>query len=145
LINNALASANKMIKDKYVRCWDFLPEYFNSRKYGKMAQLISDTFPMVVGEGYMILTTDVGAIIDNIYKSISVCEELINKITNDNIRVVVILNNDFNNIKTKYVNDLKNGIKYEVVEEKRNLIEKSQGDLVTKAINIFGKDLVDIE
>ncbi len=145
LINNALASANKTIKDKYVRCWDSLPEYFNSRKYGKMAQLVSDTFPMVVGEGYMILTTDVGAIIDNIYKSVSVCEELINKLTNDNIRIVVVLNNDFNNIKTKYVNDIKNGIKYEIVEENRDLIEKPQGDLVTKAINIFGEDLVDIE
>ncbi len=145
LINNALASANKTIKDKYVRCWDSLPEYFNSRKYGKMAQLVSDTFPMVVGEGYMILTTDVGAIIDNIYKSVSVCEELINKLTNDNIRIVVVLNNDFNDIKTKYVNDIKNGIKYEIVEENRDLIEKTQGDLVTKAINIFGEDLVDIE
>ena len=37
------------------------------------------------------------------------------------------------------------GIKYEIVEENRDLIEKTQGDLVTKAINIFGEDLVDIE
>ena len=100
---------------------------------------------MVVGEGYMIRTTDVGAIIDNIYKNINVCEELINKLTNDNIRIVVVLNNDFNEIKTKYVNDIKSGIKYEIIEENRDLITKSQGNLVTKAISIFGEDLVDIE
>ena len=61
------------------------------------------------------------------------------------IRIVVILNNDFNEIKTKYVNDLKNGIKYEIVEEHRDLITPVQGDVVVKAINIFGEDLVDIE
>ena len=145
LINNALASANKTIKDKYLRCWENLNEYFNSRKYGKMAQLVSDTFPMVVGDGYMILTTDVGAIIDNIYKNVNLCEELIKKLTDDNIRIVVVLNNDFDEIKTKYVNDMKKGIKYEVIDENRELITKSQGDLVSKAINLFGEDLVDIE
>ena len=145
LINNALASANKNKKDEYVLKWNELDSFFVDKKYAKMAQLLSDTFPMVVGDGYMILTTDIDAIIQNIYKKINLCEELINKLSNDNIRIVIVLNNEFETIKDKYVKDIKAGTKYSVIDEKRDLIEVSNGDLVNKAIDIFGKDLVDIE
>ena len=41
--------------------------------------------------------------------------------------------------------DLKAGNKYEVIDEKRDLIEFNNGDLVTKALDVFGKDIVEIE
>ena len=145
LVNNSLASANKTKKQDFVNKWKELDSFFIDKKYAKMAQLLSDTFPMVVGDGYMILTTDIDAIRENIYKKINLCEELINKLSNDNIRIVIVLNDEFNAIKDKYVKDIKAGNKYEVIDEKRDLIEFDNGDLVNKAIDIFGKDLVDIE
>ena len=33
----------------------------------------------------------------------------------------------------------------EVIDEKRALIEFNNGDLVTKALDVFGKDIVEIE
>ena len=110
-----------------------------------MAQLLSDTFPMVVGDGYMILTTDIDAIRENIYKKINLCEELINKLSNDNIRIVIVLNDEFDAIKNKYIKDLKDGNKYNVIDETRDLVVFSNSDLVSKALDVFGKDLVDIE
>ena len=80
-----------------------------------------------------------------IIKKINLCEELINKLSNDNIRIVIVLNDEFNTIKDKYVKDLKAGNKYEVIDEKRDLIEFNNGDLVTKALDVFGKDIVEIE
>lgn len=145
LVNNSLASANKTLKEEIVNKWKELDSFFIDKKYAKMAQLLSDTFPMVVGDHYMILTTDIDAIRENIYKKINLCEELINKLSNDNIRIVIVLNDEFNAIKDKYVKDIKAGIKYEVIDEQRDLIEFDNGDLVNKAIDIFGKDLVDIE
>ncbi len=145
LINNALASANKVKKEEFVDKWKTLDSFYVDKKYAKMAQLLSDTFPMVVGNEYMILTTEIDAIMQNIYKKINLCEELINKLSNDNIRIVIVLNDEFISIKDKYVKDIKAGIKYEIVDEKSNLIEFDNGDLVNKAIDIFGKDLVDIE
>ena len=145
LINNALASANKAKKEEYVDKWKNLDSFYVDKKYAKMAQLLSDTFPMVVGNEYMILTTEIDAIMQNIYKKINLCEELINKLSNDNIRIVIVLNDEFNTIKDKYVKDLKAGNKYEVIDEKRDLIEFNNGDLVTKALDVFGKDIVEIE
>ena len=145
LINNALASANKQYKDNLVKDWDKLKEYFDVKKYSKVAQLLNDTYPMVASNEYLILTTDVNAIIDNLYKKFALCEELIKKMTDDNIRIVIILNNEFNQIKDKYIADMKQGIKYEIINDDRPLIEKSTPDLVSKAISLFGEDLVDIE
>ena len=145
LINNALASANKVKKEEFVDKWKNLDSFYVDKKYAKMSQLLSDTFPMVVGNGYMILTTEIDAIMQNIYKKINLCEELINKLSNDNIRIVIVLNDEFNTIKDKYVKDLKAGNKYEVIDEKRDLIEFNNGDLVTKALDVFGKDIVEIE
>jgi DNA polymerase-3 subunit gamma/tau len=145
LINNALASANKVKKEEFVDKWKNLDSFYVDKKYAKMAQLLSDTFPMVVGNEYMILTTEIDAIMQNIYKKINLCEELINKLSNDNIRIVIVLNDEFNAIKDKYVKDLKAGNKYEVIDEKRDLIEFNNGDLVTKALDVFGKDIVEIE
>ena len=145
LINNALASANKLKKEEFVDKWKNLDSFYVDKKYAKMAQLLSDTFPMVVGNEYMILTTEIDAIMQNIYKKINLCEELINKLSNDNIRIVIVLNDEFNTIKDKYVKDLKAGIKYEVIDEKKDLIEFNNGDLVTKALDVFGKDIVEIE
>ena len=145
LINNALASANKVKKEEFVDKWKNLDSFYVDKKYAKMAQLLSDTFPMVVGNEYMILTTEIDAIMQNIYKKINLCEELINKLSNDNIRIVIVLNDEFNTIKDKYVKDLKAGNKYEVIDEKRDLIEFNNGDLVTKALDVFGKDIVEIE
>ena len=145
LINNSLASANKNKKEEFVEKWKGLDSFYIDKKYAKMAQLLSDTFPMVVGDEYMILTTEIDAIRENIYKKINLCEELINKLSNDNIRIVIVLNDEFNTIKDKYVKDIKAGTKYEIIDEKRDLIEYENGDLVNKAIDIFGKDLVEIE
>jgi len=145
LINNALASADKKKKDDLVNKWSNLDSFYVDKKYAKMAQLLSDTFPMVVGNGYMILTTDIDALIQNIYKKINLCEELINKLSNDNIRIVIVLNDEFDAIKNKYIKDLKDGNKYNVIDETRDLVELSNSDLVSKALDVFGKDLVDIE
>ncbi len=144
-INNALATANKSKKDLCLEKWNNLDSFFVDKKYAKMAQLLSDTFPMVVGDGYMIITTEIDALIQNIYKKFSVCEELINKLLNDNIRIVIVLNDEFNSIKDKYVKDMKAGIKYNLIDEERDLLQFDNSDLVSKALDIFGKDLVDIE
>ncbi len=144
-VNNALATANKNKKEEFLNFWNELPNYFNKKKYSKMAQLLTDTFPMVVGDEFVILTTDSRAIIDNIYNDLKSCEELINKITNDNIRIVIVSNDEFETIKTKYIDDLKKGIKYNLIEENRDLIMIERDDLISKAINMFGEDIVDVE
>ena len=74
-------------------------------------------------------------------------EEIIGKINNHPYKAVYVTEKEFENIKNKYINDKKNGIIYKEQEEKDALVlkEKKNSELVDKALNLFGSDLVDIE
>ena len=142
-INNAMATANIVFKKELTKIWSSLDKYFMDSKFGKVAQLLSDTTPMVVGTNYMILTTVSDGLIDNIYTNLNIVEEYIKEIYRL-LKIVVIKDEEFEIIKNKYIEDKKNNIIYEIKEECGTLVSE-QNNLINQAINIFGSDLVDIE
>ena len=142
-INNAMATANIGFKKELTKIWSSLDKYFMDLKFGKVAQLLSDTNPMVVGTDYMILTTVSDGLIDNIYMNLNLVEEFIKEIYHL-LKIVVIKNEEFEIIKNKYIEDKKNNIVYEIKEECGTLVSE-QNNLINQAINVFGSDLVDIE
>ena len=144
-INNALATADINLKKNIVSKWENLSDSFMDEKYGKVAQLLSDTTPMVVGNQYMILTCLSGGVIDNIYYNLVQTEDFLNNIIGNNIKVVVVLDSEFNAIKNKYIEDKKNNIIYQVQKESEPLISIKEDNLINKALNIFGSEYVEIE
>ena len=144
-INNALATADINIKKQVVSKWENLSDSFMDEKYGKVAQLLSDTTPMVVGNEYMILTCLSSGLIDNIYYNLVQTEDFLNNIIGNNVKIVVVLDNDFNTIKNKYIEDKKNNIIYQVQKESEPLVSITEDNLINKALNIFGSEYVEIE
>lgn len=144
-INNALATADINIKKQIVSKWENLSDSFMDEKYGKVAQLLSDTTPMVVGNEYMILTCLSNGLIDNIYYNLVQTEDFLNNIIGNNVKIVVVLDNEFNTIKTKYIEDKKNNIIYQVQKESEPLVSITEDNLINKALNIFGSEYVEIE
>ena len=142
-INNAMATADIRYKKELTDIWKELDKYFMDSKFGKVAQLLSDTVPMVVGSEYLILTAASIGIIDNLYGNLSNVEKLLAKIYHK-ISVVILLDDEFNEVKNKYIEDRKNNVIYEIIKEKGKLVEE-KNDLINQAINVFGTDLVDIE
>ena len=142
-INNSMATANITLKKELTSLWKKMDEYFMDKKYGKVAQLLSDCEPMVVGSEYCILTALSEGIINNIYANLTVSEEFIKTIYNP-LKIVVIKNDEFGQIKNKYIEDKKNNIVYQIKEECGKLVDDGS-NLVNQAINIFGTDMVEIE
>ena len=142
-INNAMATANLTYKKELTKLWDKLDSYFMDSKYGKVAQLLSDTSPMVVGTDNLILTSSSDGIMNNIYANLSQIEDFINNIYHM-MKIVVLSNDEFDSVKNKYIEDKKNNITYQVLEEYDKLVSESN-NLINQAINIFGSDMVDIE
>lgn len=142
-INNAMATANLNYKRELTDLWKDLDKFFMEDKYGKVAQMLFDTEPMVVGTNNLILTTISEGLIDNIYSNLDVAEEFIKSIYR-NLEIVVLLNKDFEIVKNKYIEDKKNNIVYHVQEEYDKLINV-ENDLINQAIDIFGSDMVEIE
>ena len=142
-VNNAMATANIAFKKELTKIWSSLDKYFMDSKFGKVAQLLSDTVPMVVGTDYMILTTISDGLVDNIYSNLNLVEEFIKEIYHL-LKIVVVKNEEFEIIKNKYIEDKKNNIIYEIKEECGTLVSE-QNNLINQALNVFGSDLVDIE
>lgn len=142
-INNAMATANLNYKKEVTKLWQELEKYFMDDKYGKVAQLLSDTTPMVVGTEYLILTSPSNGVMTNIYSNLNQIEEFFKEIYHL-MKVVVVSDNEFNDVKNKYIEDKKNNIVYEVQEEYDKLVNESN-NLIDQALDFFGSDLVDIE
>ncbi len=142
-INNSMATANKTLKENLNKKWNDLSRFFMDERYSRVAQLLSDTIPMVVGDNYMILTTKSDGIINNIYANFLLSEELIAKFYKK-IAFVVVNEDEFEQIKEKYVNDRKNNIVYHLQEECGKLLDE-ENDLINQAVNFFGSDIVEIE
>ena len=142
-INNAMATANIKLKNELSKKWEKLSEYFLDDKFGKITQLLSDCFPMVVGDKYIILTAESEGLIDNLYENFRLIEDFFSKFYKES-NVVFLLNSEFESVKKQYISDRNNNIVYHVQEEYGKLINESN-DLANQAINLFGKDIVDIE
>ena len=93
-INNAMATANLQFKKELGEMWKKLDKYFMDSKNGKIAQLLSDTQPMVVGTDYLLLTTESNGIIDNIYSNLNLVENFLTELYR-HLAVVVVKNDEF--------------------------------------------------
>jgi len=144
-INNALATADITLKKEIILKWENLQDYFLDEKYSKVAQLLSDTTPMVVGNGYIILTCSLEGLKNNIYHNLNKTEEFIEKIIRTKVNIVVILESDFEKIKNKYIEDKKNNIIYQIQNETEPLIKLDDDSLINKVLNVFGSEYVEIE
>ncbi len=146
-INNALANADKKCKTDAQTVWESLKDDFVNDDVKKYAQTLFDTEPMVVGNQYVLLTTDTDAIINTIYRSLYKFEDYLSNKLSNKINLVVVTNDEFKKIKDRYVDDLKNKIKYQIIEENDELVQisSSDSDIINKALDIFGKDIVEIE
>ena len=141
-INNSMATANINFKKELTLIWKDLNKYFIDDKYAKVAQLLSDTVPMVVGSDYAILTTISEGLIENLYANLVIVEEFLQKIYRQ-LLIVVVTNDEFENIKKQYIIDKKNNKVYQIKKECGKLVDEE--NLINQAINIFGSDLVEIE
>lgn len=142
-INNSMATANKAYKMELQAVWTNLEKHFMDKKFGKIAQLLSDTEPMVVGNEYAILTSLTDGIINNIYSNLTLTEDFIASIYRK-MAIVIVKYEEFEQIKNKYIEDKKNNVVYEIRKECGKLVEEGN-TLLNQAIDLFGDELVERE
>lgn len=51
--------------------------------------------------------------------------------------------NDWNIKKNEYINNLKNGVKYNVIEEKKTKLKKNDMSPVDELINLVGDNMIE--
>ena len=154
-INNTFAMASKNLKNIVADKWNTLTDYLLDLKYKEIAGSLKDATIGVVSDKNILLVTKYESLIDKIYSKISLCEELINNITNMNLKIVIILESDFQKEVNNYKSHLADKNYYTYQEETEDMITYQEevykepnlcyGNLVKKAIDVFGSDYVEVE
>ncbi len=138
-INNALATASKKILTDYKKKWSSFNEYVTDNKYSVAAGLLIDANLVVASEKYAILTNNLESIVDRINENSLKIEKFLKFILKNELKIVAITDSKWKIIKNEYIDNIKKGYKYEVIEEKI----KNEASPVDKLIDIIGDDLVD--
>lgn len=136
-INNCFVNAQKQYLEEMKK---IIEDYKNSSMIsGKIKATILDTNLVASSSTYMILSTDnehVASLANKLIKEIE-CE--LKTFCNKDMKIIFISVTRWNEEKQKYINNLKNNIKYEYMEEH---IEKNMDEIVIN--DVFDASKVEI-
>ena len=149
IINNAFALASKKLKKGLQEKFISITDYLTDNKYSLAASLFVDLNAEVVGEGYIIFTGKYDAIVDKVNHNYRKCDEFIEIICGNNYKFVVITISQWEKYRDEYINNIKNGKKYEIMEFQNTIIDKDVMDkeptVVDKLFDLVGEESVEFK
>ena len=143
-INNAFAGANKELKNEFIDKYDEIGEYLSQKEYTSIINLLQKATPEVVADKNILFTfkKDIDSNLFNI--NIEEVQKLLKNIYKKKYSVISVSEEEWKKLKEEYIQNIKNGIKYEYKEEK--VKKKSKNTELQMSIeNIFGDEYVSEE
>lgn len=134
-VNNCFVNPQKELLNEIKNSWQ---SFINSVTNNQILSLIVDTLPVAVSENYIIIATQSVGVSELINLDTEKLEKEINNYYKKNYFVISLTKDEWNEYKKKYISDIKNGVKYNYIEEKKD-------DIINKEKNIEGiaKDIFD--
>ena len=145
-VNNTLALANKNLLRLEMNNFEVLRDYSFAQEIGYIICGILDGKLRAVSSDAIIISYEYDSNVKQNLYIIDKIEDVYNKITNSNKKIAIISDDYWEKVKQEYINDLRNGIKYEVEEEPRAVYEELKNDdiITSSAVSLFG-DIVEID
>jgi len=149
IINNAFALADKKSKMSLQEKWSKIVDYLTDSHFVNVAGKWADIKLEVVGGDYIIFTAKYESLIDSIYSNKKNSDDFIEKVLENRYHYVVILDDEWNCYKNKYIEDIKNGIKYEIkeLEKEENKIEQEvkSTTIVDRLFELIGEENIEFK
>ena len=152
-INNAFALADKELKNSILNKWKDFNDYVHNKEFSSVVSCLLDSKLEVAGKEDLIISLPNEAAVKNaIFNKIKL-ELLLNLVIGKFYNLVFVSENYANELKQKYINDVKNGKEYkyqnkdEKIETNDDIIkeEDTNDAKVSKdAKDVFGSDIVEI-
>lgn len=145
-VNNTLALANKNLLRLEMNNFEVLRDYSFDQEIGYIICGILDGKLRVVSSDAIIISYEYDSNVKQNLYIIDKIEDVYNKITNSNKKIAIISDDYWKKVKQEYINNLRNGIKYEVEEEPKAVYEELKNDdiITSSAVSLFG-DIVEID
>lgn len=145
-INNTFSSAAKNLKENFVQKWFLVQEKLsNDTNYSMIAGMLNDVEILVVGEFNVLFLAKYDSLLERLFQNLEKIEQLLFEIFGVKYKVMFLLNDEWKYEKEKYIENVKNGIKYTYIsEEEDNSTEEKDEDIET-IISILGNDVVSFQ
>lgn len=151
IINNCFARADKNEKRMFESKWNSLNDYALDSEYGAAACFISDGKIRAVGLGEVILSFNYESMINRGFSMILKIQKLLEKIYQKHYDVALLTDDEWNQEKEKYIQNMNNHVPYQYVTIDRDsdkdtlpVQNNNSGDIKSQAIELFGEDMVSI-
>ena len=142
-INNTFVNAKKDYLISVKSKWnDFIAYESNANKL--LLSYIVDTSIVAVSDRYAILVNNLDSTNDLINQNIKSLEKDFNLFFNKNVYLVSISPKKWENERNKYINNVKNGYKYEIIDNDI-IIKENKSELDKIAKEIFGNNYKKVE
>ena len=148
IINNAFALADKQLKISLQEKWNKVSDYLTDNHYAVVAGKFVDVNLEVVGGNYIIYSVMYESLIDGIYSNVKLSNDFVNMVLENKFNYVVITNDEWNKYKSEYIENLKNGKKYEIKELEKEIVdetEKKEITIVDKLFDIVGEENIEFK
>ncbi len=142
-VNNCLANAKKEYLTTFKINYSSFIEKIVDDKY--IYSLLVDTKPVVSSDEIVLLITSVKANVNLINKMISKIEELYENLLSEKHKFYVVSDENWEEIRKEYLNNLKNNVKYTYIEEKDNVKDEYKSEVEKFAEEFFINEKVIIE
>ena len=146
-INNTFVSASKDLLQLELKNFDLLRDYSFDQEVGYLVNSILDSKIRAVGSNDLIISYDSDALVDENLVNIVSLNDVYNKITNSNKNIAIVSDDKWNSLKNEYIYNLKNNIKYNLIDEPDIVFEEIEKDdiIINSAISRFGDDIVEVD
>ena len=142
-INNTFVNAKKDYLNNIKSKWnDFVIYESNTNK--AMISYLADTNIVAASDKYAILTNNLDITNDLINQNIKSLENDFNLFFNGNYYLVAVSPKKWEQERNKYINNIKNGYKYEIIDNDI-IIKENKSELEKIASEIFGNNYKKIE
>lgn len=143
-INNALALASKDDLNYIKNNWNKIDEYIFNDEYSVVAGLLKDSIVVVGSNKYVIIANKLTSVVDRINENNKIIEKLFDLIFGYKLLIVGITIDEWNVEKNRYIENIKNGIKYSVLDipKKEKNMEKEKTP-VDELIDLVGDNLIE--
>ena len=143
-INNAFSSASKDLKDKFINKWqEVLDRVVNDSAYSMIAGMINDVEILVVGECNVLFLAKYDSLLDRLFQQLDKIEQLLYDVFNIKYKIMFLLDDEWKYEKNNYISNIKNGIKYNYIEEEiEKFNEEKKDEDIEKIVSILGDDVI---
>lgn len=153
-VNNAFSTASKKRKEKFCNMWSIVCERtVSDDKYSLISGSLKDIEVLVVGANNVIFLVKYDSLLERLVSNIPIIEKLLSDVYKNKYNIVFLLKDEWEYEKNKYILNLKNGVKYNYIDEDSNFIkkedvtssvDKKEND-IDKIVAILGDNVVSYE